>query len=211
MNEELPNTGPRRPAPHATRPAHEGDLDVVERTFGRAFHDDPVWRWVIDGDRRFADRAGRALGCVARMFLGHGHVWMTRSGEAAAVWAPPGTHRLGPRQFLPIAHRFLPAVGLAGMRKFGAMAEVDKHHPRERHWYLAVLGTDPAHQGHGYGSAAMEPVLARADEEGIGCYLESSKESNVAFYRRHGFEVTESLDLAGGSGPRLWLMWREPR
>jgi ribosomal protein S18 acetylase RimI-like enzyme len=105
----------------------------------------------------------------------------------------------------------LPALGLTGLRRLTALAEVDAHHPREPHWYLAVLGTDPAHQGRGFGSAVMEPVLARADEEGLGCYLESSKESNVAFYARHGFRVTQELDLAKGAGPRLWLMWRDPR
>mgnify|MGYP000553009847 CR=1 FL=1 len=61
-----------------------------------------------------------------------------------------------------------------------------------------VLGTDPAHQGRGVGSALMEPVLRECDEAGLHAYLESSKASNVPFYRRHGFEVTGSLDLPGG-------------
>ncbi len=200
----------RRPRPHDVRPARRPDLPVVERTLGRAFHDDPVWRWVIGDASGFADRAGRALGAVARVLLGHGHVWMSRSGEAAAVWAPPG-ERLGPRQIVAMAPRLVPAVGLSGVRKVGTLAEVDRHHPHEPHWYLAVLGTDPAHQGRGFGSSVLAPVLARADEAGVGCYLESSKEDNLAFYRRHGFEVTEELDLARGAGPRIWLMWRDPR
>lgn len=200
-----------RQAPHAVRPAHRSDMDVVERTYGRAFHDDPVWRWVIASDGRFEARAGKALGSITRVFLGHGNVWMSASGEAVAAWAPPDQHRIGPREVLAVAHRLLPALGLTGLRRLTALAEVDTHHPHEPHWYLAVLGTDPAHQGRGFGSAVMEPVLARADEEGLGCYLESSKESNVAFYARHGFRVTQELDLAKGSGPRLWLMWRDPR
>ena len=211
MNATTADPSAHRPAPHAVRPVHAGDLPVVERTFGRAFHDDPVWRWVIADDGRFEARAGRALGAVTRMLLGHGHVWMSRSGQAVATWAPPGAHRLTARQLLPVAHRLLPAVGWSGLRRMGALEEVDRHHPKEPHWYLAVLGTDPSHQGRGYGSAVMDPVLALADEEGVGCYLESSKESNVAFYARHGFTVTERLDLARGTGPSLWLMWRDPR
>lgn len=201
----------RRPQPHAVRPVRRDDLAVVERTLGRAFHDDPVWRWVIGGGDGFVDRAGRALGAVARMLLGHGDVWMSHSGESISVWAPPGLTRMGIRQFVPVAHRFVPAIGFNGLRKFGTLAEVDRHHPKEPHWYLAVLGTDPAFQGRGFASAVLAPVLARADESGVGCYLESSKEDNVAFYARHGFEVTETLDIARGTGPRLWLMWRDPR
>jgi GNAT superfamily N-acetyltransferase len=89
------------------------------------------------------------------------------------------------------------------------MTTVERQHPRSAHWYLAVLGTDPVHQGKGIGSALLAPVLERCDHEGIGAYLESSKNSNIPFYRRHGFEVTGEIPLPGG--PSVWPMWRDPR
>jgi len=55
----------------------------------------------------------------------------------------------------------------------------------------------------------MAPVLDICDREGLAAYLESSKESNVAFYRRRGFEVTGEVSVPDSS-VRLWLMWREP-
>ena len=52
-------------------------------------------------------------------------------------------------------------------------------------------------------------MVQRADDEGVGLYLESSKESNVGFYGRFGFEVRRTLTLR--KGPDMWLMWRKPR
>ena len=40
-------------------------------------------------------------------------------------------------------------------------------------------------------------------------YLETNRESNLPYYRRFGFELTEKIALP--DSPPLWLMWREPR
>jgi len=53
-------------------------------------------------------------------------------------------------------------------------------------------------------------VLARADAEGLLCYVETEKERNLPFYRRHGFEVVVEDDMPNG-GPHFWTMRREPR
>ncbi len=70
-------------------------------------------------------------------------------------------------------------------------------HPHEPHWYLATLGTAVEQQGKGVGGALLRPVLEHCDAEGLPCYLESSKERNVPFYRRHGFEVVAGGAAAG--------------
>ena len=38
--------------------------------------------------------------------------------------------------------------------------------------------------------------------------VESSKESNIDFYARHGFRVTGEFRLL--RGPTVWRMWRDP-
>ena len=90
------------------------------------------------------------------------------------------------------------------------MLSLEARHPSgPPHYYLAVLGTDPAQQGQGLGSALLAPVLERCDADGVGAFLESSKERNLAFYGRHRFEVVGDYQVP--DGPKLWFMWREPR
>jgi ribosomal protein S18 acetylase RimI-like enzyme len=77
------------------------------------------------------------------------------------------------------------------------------------HWYLVLLGCDSAWQRQGHGSALLAPVLQRADEEGVPAYLETQKEDNLPWYRRHGFEVMQEITAPGC--PRMWAMRRDPR
>lgn len=191
-------------------PVTRADLAAVGGSLARAFATDPVWQWLVPSSRRFQQRASQLMRSVVQMHLSTDSVWTTAGAGATGVWAPPKKFRTPASQFVRVAHRFVPAAGVAGMRRFAAVATLDDLHPSEPHWYLALLGTDPAHQGRGLGSAVMQPGMAAADAAGVGCYLESSKESNIAFYRRHGFEVIGTHDISGGAGPRVWLMWRDP-
>jgi ribosomal protein S18 acetylase RimI-like enzyme len=110
-------------------------------------------------------------------------------------------------RLLPALVRFL---GLRTASVLGGLERMEAQHPHDRsHWYLCILGTEPAAQGQGLGSALLAQVLARVDADGLPAYLESSSERNLALYGRHGFEVTSEVAIPGG--PRIWPMWREPR
>ncbi len=71
------------------------------------------------------------------------------------------------------------------------------------HWYVMVLGVAPAFQGQGYGRALLQPMLDRAELEGVPCYLETTQPKNVSFYRRLGFDVLVE-DVEPESGLRVW-------
>ena len=55
--------------------------------------------------------------------------------------------------------------------------------------YPRLLGVDAAAQGRGLGRRLLEYGLARASETGHLTFLETFAARNVAFYRRHGFEL----------------------
>lgn len=185
------------------------DAGVLAAMLGRAFEDDPVAEFSFpDPDRRRRGLPRFFDIQMQREYLEGGEVYTNEERTGAALWAPPGRPAPGLRSLLALLP-LLPLVGHRVVTVVRLLAAIEARHPTQPHWYLGVLGTDPEHQRRGVGSSLMAPVLERCDREGVPAYLESSKESNVAFYHRHGFEVTEEVAPVK-SGPPLWLMWREP-
>jgi len=194
------------------RAATADDIGSVADALVLAFHDDPLMAYLFQDDqgRRkksrlfFVGDAKRAIG------KSKGRVETTDDGsvKGGAIWFAPDEWRVGGLELLtqlPMLFK----MGTETPRALQVLSQVEKVHPKTPHWYLAVLGTDPQHQGKGIGSALLAPVLAKCDEEGIPAYLESSKERNIPFYRRHGFEVSSELKLK--NGPTIWPMWRDPK
>ncbi len=143
-----------------------------------------------------------------------GQTWTARSGSrvvGAAVWAPPEAMPRTKRREALLQARMacILLTGRNRRRGIALLTEVDKMHPHEPHWYLALLGTDPLVQGRGAGGRLLSPVLDLADNDGVPAYLETQKEQNLAFYARYGFTLANEIRLPGS--PPVWTMRREPR
>jgi GNAT superfamily N-acetyltransferase len=193
----------------AVRPARDGDVDRLAVVLARAFHDDPVTRWVYASERRRPFWATRFFAWQLRRLIPQDVTWTTTDGDAgAALWALPGRWREDARDTLSLLRLTLPGVLPRMPRILRGLGQVEVRHPVERHLYLAVLGVDPDRQGTGVGSRLIRPGLDLCDRERLPAYLETGKEANLAFYGRHGFHVLDRLELP--KGPPVWFLWREP-
>ena len=182
------------------------DVPVMARAQMRAFFDDPLITWMLPEDD-FERRAVLLFDCTLRAGLVNDSTYTTDDGVSTAVWAPPGRWEFDDAQMRIMAGPFAEAAGDRVDRAVHAFQEMAGVHPDEHHWYLEGLGTHPDWQRRGLASAVLRPMLERCDAESVPAYLETQREVNVPFYRRHGFEVQRTLQLSGG-GPLLWLMWR---
>ena len=103
--------------------------------------------------------------------------------------------------------------GWAGFQRFsGVVGYTGKLHNKFAagpHWYLWGLGVEPSQQNKGIGGRLLQPVLAKADAAGQSCYPETQNESNLPFYRRHGFEVVSGEAVPKGD-LKVWTMVRKP-
>ncbi len=190
------------------RRAERRDTGPLAAMLARAFEEDPLTRWLHPDPRSRPRRARRTFAVRLRQLAPQDEVWTTPERSGAALWALPGRWRddlVASLRFLPLLPPLLPRLG----RIAQATTAIEAAHPRVPHFYLSVLGTDPAAQGRGVASALLRPVLDRCDAEGLPAYLETSTQRNVAWYARHGFLVREHLALPGGAPP-LWTLWREP-
>jgi len=199
------------PVPEAptVRLVTTAEIPRAAAALGAAFHDDPVMHWLFPRDPGNRRKAGLFALQMKRYNVPRQAAYTTDDLAGAAMWSPPGTWRVGPVDIVRDLPTILRLIGTRFVVAMRGLALVEKRHPTAPHWYLGALGTEPAKQGRGIGGALMAPVLDVCDRRGLPAYLESSKERNLAFYRRYGFEVTDTVSLP--DGPPIWLMWREPR
>ena len=175
----------------------------------RAFHDDPVFGWMLPGEGSRHRRLGRYF--VTELHhesLCHGAVEVAcvdRGIAGAAVWFPPGTWSGTEVSALP---GYLRAFGRRLLIASRYQSVAVRVHPREHpHWYLAIIGVDPVRQGYGVGAALLRSRLRWCDQEGLPAYLESSNPGNVPLYQHFGFNITGTLGLPEGA-PVVNTMWR---
>ena len=185
------------------------DLPQVARVLMRAFEDDPLVTWMLPPDD-FERRGTLLFDSLIRASIVHESIYTTDDGVCTAVWAPPEAWSFSEEQIETMAGPFAEAAGDRIDRALGAFIELAEVHPHEPHWYLGCLGTHPDWQRRGIASAVLAPVLGHCNAECLPAYLETQRESNVPFYRRHGFEVIGTRKLSN-DGPNMWLMWREIR
>ena len=196
--------------PSEVRHATPEDRGPMALTLAKAFHDDPIKHFLCGGRSLPLERTTPFFDAFLLIQTPTGETYTTAGHEAVTIWSPPGKWKIGVPTILRYSPRFLRMYGWRLLPNLLVLTDLEKLHPEEPHYYLEFIGTDPAHQGKGFGRALMEPMLERADREGVGMYLENSKEKNLAFYGRHGFEVRQEMQHRRG-GPRQWLMWRDPR
>lgn len=190
-------------------------IRVTAEVLARAFDDSPIMRYLLPRDR------ARTIGMRAFFIAGlvdahqHGEAWLAVEDATvvgAAVWLPPGAYPPSAgRQARQMLHLLAvaPVAPLALRRSLRYLRVVEAEHPKATHWYLATLGVEPTCQGRGYGRRLLDAVLARTDDAGLPTYLETDKESNLAFYARMRFAEMDRLEPESG-GPPTWTMWREP-
>ncbi|HTF29543.1 MAG TPA: N-acetyltransferase [Flavitalea sp.] len=171
-----------------------------------AFTTDPMARWSLPDSTTYL----AVFSSIAKAFGGgafeKGTAYIADGFAGAALWLPPGVGSDEGTLKRVFEENTSDKIRGDMAKNFEQM---EKFHPTEPHWYLPMIGVDPAYQGSGIGSALLVESLKAVDRDGSIAYLESSNQRNIALYERHGFEVIG--EIQSGSSPVLRPMLRKSR
>lgn len=171
-----------------------------------AFSTDPMARWSFPDPAKYLTVFSLLAEAFGGRAFGKGTAYITDGFTGAALWLPPGT---SPDEDALIKLFNENTEGAIKEDMQGIFEQMEKYHPTGPHWYLPMIGVDPARQGAGIGGALMAEALKAVDRDGLIAYLESSNPRNISLYQRHGFEVIG--EIQSGSSPVLRPMLRKAK
>jgi ribosomal protein S18 acetylase RimI-like enzyme len=190
--------------------------DLGAKVLTDAFMDDPMYKAIFPVPETRAKALNNVWNGLLKYSHKYGEVYTTPEVAGVACWLSPGNTTvtfLGQMRTGFALFRAVMKFSAQERTNFmNAMDFVDVEHKclvQGPHWYLWALGVSPDYQGKGIGGRLLEPVLARADEEEVPCYLEAVTEPNVAFYKKRGFKVIWDGDTPI-QGVHVWMMLRDP-
>ena len=192
-------------------PPQTAQVATIAELFARAFAADPLYAWFFPSER--TRHARLVTLCLLELELERDHVRTTPGLEGGSLWLPPGTGGGFHWAAVGAGIRFAlstPWPAIARMVRYHRFSErMRARLIPEPHWYLAVVGVAPEHQGKGFASALIRPILERATRERLPCYLETQNPANLQLYLRYGFELAEETTVPGTS-VRHFAMIRRP-
>ena len=191
-------------------------MEDASTVLAAAFSDNPWIELTVAADCR-AERLRNLYQLIlGELVVPHGRLWVARGPDGhmlgAAGWLthetdPPPALLAGVEEQVRMLRGSLAAnAALAEQAVAAVAAQSLRDVP---HWFLGVVGVEPAARGLGVGSALLAAGLEAVDAHRAVARLETSLERNVQLYQRFGFTVSAGLTLPGDVP--CWLMQREPQ
>ena len=178
------------------------DVERAVAVLTLAFSADPVTRWTYPEPAQYLARFPILVRAFGGGAFTEGTARHVEDYAGTALWLPPGSE---------LDETAIGASLPSGREgEFAAVFEaMTSYHPQEPHWYLPLIGVDPARHRKGYGAALLQDTLRRCDQDHVAAYLESTNPANITLYQRHGFELRGTNQE--GSAPPLFPMLRPAR
>jgi len=185
--------------------ASETQKSLIVDILSESFDDNKSVNYVVKQDKKRRERIRELMDYSFKVCNAFGDVWMSDDEKACALVLYPERKRSTLNAMMWDAKLALSAIGLNRIAQvLSRESKIKSLHPKDRFSYLWFIGVPPQLQGKGKGSALIEEVIRESEKDGRPIYLETSVDRNIPWYKKHGFEIFQSLDF----NYRLFMMRR---
>lgn len=189
--------------------ARPSDLIQAVKGLTRAFATDPITRFLLQDGPGYGERLTQFFSLLMRARLALDMPVLVARDEAGIQGMVMGYTTAPPAWPTDLAEAWEAFErSVPGLTDRMAVYEgiATAYAPKLPHYYLGVIGVDPAKHGHGIGMRLLSSFcdLSAADRLSHGVYLETGEPSNVRFYERAGFVETGRGAMGSAT---LWCMY----
>jgi ribosomal protein S18 acetylase RimI-like enzyme len=181
------------------------DKQMVVDILTKAFYQNKSFNLIVRQDKKKESRIKKIFDYYFEIHLNNGLIYISDDKKACAMISYSDGRKQTIKSVLrDIKLLFDLGIGsaLKGFRREKLVANV---RPPSKYYYLLFLGVHPDHQGKGKGSTLMRDITIDNSDLQLPICLETSLQSNVAFYERFGFKIYHEMEF----GFPLYFMMRD--
>jgi ribosomal protein S18 acetylase RimI-like enzyme len=169
---------------------------VVLDLLVKSFDTNPSVNHVVRQDHKRQQRIRALMDYSYKVCSAFGEVWMSDDEQACALVLYPDKKRF---MLNAVAWDIQLCLSCFGLTRVSVVlkreSDIKAFHPTEPFSYLWFIGVNPSVQHQGIGSNLLKEVIQQSENLKRPIYLETSVESNVAWYQKHGFEIFHTLNM----------------
>ena len=177
--------------------AVQNQKSLIVEILSASFDDNKSVNFVVKQDK---NREKRIKGLMEYSFdicNAFGDVWISEDGQACALVLMPDKKKASLSAILWDVRL---ALSVISINRIGPVlsreSKIKSFHPKEPFSYLWFIGVKPELQNKWNGSQLLREIIKESKQGKRPIYLETSVERNLPWYKNHGFEIYNTLDLS---------------
>ncbi|HTL10123.1 MAG TPA: GNAT family N-acetyltransferase [Chitinophagaceae bacterium] len=176
--------------------AQPTDREIIIAMLVNSFRNNKSVQYIIKQDAKKERRLRRLMEYSYEVCSLFGDVFITEDKAGCALIIKPDKKKPSLTSLLLDVQLITGCVGFSNLQKaMRREAIIKAQHPVGPLYYLWFIGVEPAKQQRGIGSQLLKGVIDEAQKEGRTLCLETSTQTNIAWYQSFGCTIYNELDF----------------